>query len=356
MIKTIRFFDKNDPPYDAIALPNSWYFFCLSKELKKGRKKIISIGKRQIIIYRGSSGKPYAAENICPHMGGMLHKGKIRKDSIVCPIHNFEFDKTGHLQQTTFGIKNRGEMCLERVPIVEKNGIILFFYHKYKEAPWYDITFPDTENWSDISFMRLAFNTNPFYLTQDVSDTIHYAAIHKFRNVRYIQPPVTDGAKISSRVMMDGYFGLKRYDIEVNHQSIGFGFGVNETTATELGLTIRYYILSRPVTRSRMYLICGVSIKLLENFSNIHPLLSKLPKKLLTKIITPLTSVALYFHLKFRDRLYWEDRIYTPPTQGVFGITNGAHINSLNMYLNWSDHFYCEEDKLPKTKYTKVQR
>ena len=41
-------------------------------------------------------GEFYAIDNICPHVGGVLHAGKQEGGVIVCPIHEWKFDvKTG---------------------------------------------------------------------------------------------------------------------------------------------------------------------------------------------------------------------------------------------------------------------
>ena len=41
-------------------------------------------------------GEYYAIDNICPHVGGVLHAGKQEGGVIVCPIHEWKFDvKTG---------------------------------------------------------------------------------------------------------------------------------------------------------------------------------------------------------------------------------------------------------------------
>ena len=41
-------------------------------------------------------GEYYAIDNICPHVGGVLHAGKQEGGVIICPIHEWKFDvKTG---------------------------------------------------------------------------------------------------------------------------------------------------------------------------------------------------------------------------------------------------------------------
>lgn len=41
-------------------------------------------------------GEYYAVDNICPHVGGLLHAGQLEDGVVVCPIHQWKFNvKTG---------------------------------------------------------------------------------------------------------------------------------------------------------------------------------------------------------------------------------------------------------------------
>jgi nitrite reductase/ring-hydroxylating ferredoxin subunit len=41
-------------------------------------------------------GEYYAVDNICPHVGGLLHAGQLEDGVVICPIHQWKFDvKTG---------------------------------------------------------------------------------------------------------------------------------------------------------------------------------------------------------------------------------------------------------------------
>ena len=60
-------------------------------------------------------GEFFAIDNICPHVGGVLHAGKQEGGVIVCPIHQWKFDvKTGkciwpgECELATFPLKVRG--------------------------------------------------------------------------------------------------------------------------------------------------------------------------------------------------------------------------------------------------------
>jgi nitrite reductase/ring-hydroxylating ferredoxin subunit len=64
-------------------------------------------------------GKYYAMNNICPHLGGVLHYGFLDKNTITCPLHMWEFDvRTGKCvwpgqeRIATYPVKVEGEDIL----------------------------------------------------------------------------------------------------------------------------------------------------------------------------------------------------------------------------------------------------
>ena len=61
-------------------------------------------------------GKYYAINNICPHVGGILHADGLEDGVVVCPIHQWKFDVTtgkciwpGKCNLATYPVKVEGE-------------------------------------------------------------------------------------------------------------------------------------------------------------------------------------------------------------------------------------------------------
>ena len=78
-------------------------------------------------------GEYYAIDNICPHVGGVLHAGKQEGGVIVCPIHEWKFDvKTGkciwpgECELATYPLKVRGGDILVGVdsPSTRRNVVV----------------------------------------------------------------------------------------------------------------------------------------------------------------------------------------------------------------------------------------
>jgi 3-phenylpropionate/trans-cinnamate dioxygenase ferredoxin subunit len=60
-------------------------------DLKPGMMKMVNIGGHQYLLARVQD-KYYAADNLCPHMGGNLSGGTLEGTILTCPRHHSQFD------------------------------------------------------------------------------------------------------------------------------------------------------------------------------------------------------------------------------------------------------------------------
>jgi 3-phenylpropionate/trans-cinnamate dioxygenase ferredoxin subunit len=70
-------------------------------DLNDGELKMVDINDHQILVARIGDDY-YASDNLCPHMGGNLSKGKLDGTVITCPRHHSQFDLVdGHVIRWT---------------------------------------------------------------------------------------------------------------------------------------------------------------------------------------------------------------------------------------------------------------
>lgn len=70
-------------------------------ELKDGQMKMVRIENRDILVAK-VSGRYFATDAHCAHMGGNLWEGKLDGTVITCPRHASRFDLTdGHVIRWT---------------------------------------------------------------------------------------------------------------------------------------------------------------------------------------------------------------------------------------------------------------
>jgi ferredoxin-nitrite reductase len=62
-------------------------------EIKEGAAKLVRINNEEIAVFK-HQGQLCAIQNICPHEGGPLAKGRIQGGEVVCPLHGYKFDLT----------------------------------------------------------------------------------------------------------------------------------------------------------------------------------------------------------------------------------------------------------------------
>lgn len=60
-------------------------------ELDDGRGVAVVVDGRPIAIF-SSGGQVYALDDLCPHAGARLARGRVREGHVTCPLHGAKFD------------------------------------------------------------------------------------------------------------------------------------------------------------------------------------------------------------------------------------------------------------------------
>lgn len=74
--------------------------------LPEGQSVTVNIDGRAVLICH-SDGGFFATDDLCPHNGARLGGGKVRKDTVACPMHGARFDlHTGECLAKALGCKS----------------------------------------------------------------------------------------------------------------------------------------------------------------------------------------------------------------------------------------------------------
>lgn len=110
-------------------IPISWYQVCWSKELSVGGIKSVTLGGKDLVIFRGKNKQVSALDAYCPHLGAHLGvQGKVCANRIRCAFHGWEFDGDGQCQKTPQDAKITPNMRTRSWPVVERYGIIFVYF------------------------------------------------------------------------------------------------------------------------------------------------------------------------------------------------------------------------------------
>jgi phenylpropionate dioxygenase-like ring-hydroxylating dioxygenase large terminal subunit len=111
---------------------SGWYWALRASELRKGKATGIRLFGKELVVYRGESGRVYAIEAYCPHMGAHLKDGRVEGESIRCVFHNWRFESDGSCSEIPCQKAVSMVPELETHPVAEEYGII--WVHTGREA------------------------------------------------------------------------------------------------------------------------------------------------------------------------------------------------------------------------------
>lgn len=82
-------------PSDFPTWPVGWYLVARSRDVRAGRSIARTLAGRDLVVFRGCSGRLAATDAHCPHMGTHLRHGRVVGDVVVCPMHHWKIAASG---------------------------------------------------------------------------------------------------------------------------------------------------------------------------------------------------------------------------------------------------------------------
>jgi phenylpropionate dioxygenase-like ring-hydroxylating dioxygenase large terminal subunit len=211
------------------STPTGWFVVAMSSELPKGGVSPLRYFGRELVLFRAESGEPRVLNAFCPHLGAHLgHGGRVERESIRCPFHGWCFDGKGTRTEVPLAIRRRPTPRIQSFPVVERNGMILVYFHVAGEPPAWDIPeLPEhlSTQWTPFDMRRWRIRTHIQEMAENGFDVTHFRSLHKLHN----QPEpdlVFEGphCRMQVRTVMETPFGV--HDGDLAFQSLGFGIGL----------------------------------------------------------------------------------------------------------------------------------
>ncbi|MBL0080412.1 MAG: hypothetical protein IPP53_15265 [Bacteroidetes bacterium] len=126
----------------------------------------------------------------------------------------------------------------------------------------------------------------------------------------------TDGPFLTAKYSMErqafAFSKSKKIYSEFEIHQWGLGYARVEVSVPAMNLRSRQFVLATPIDEKNMFLRIGMSIQSLEKSSQIHPLLTVLPKGLVGSIV--LSKNKGYIHDVYQDFKIWQNKkVVHPP-------------------------------------------
>ena len=171
--------------------PRGWFMVAAANRVTQAPHNVRFFG-REMVLYRGESGKVYMVGAFCPHMRTHIGKSlssfmaqcgdQIQGESIRCPYHAWRFGPDGRCDKIPYSDKIPPSAELGSYPVVERYGAIYYWHDPEGGEPDYDI--PAIPEWADPSYVRWEFdelgamNLHPIEVVDNICDIQHLYPIH----------------------------------------------------------------------------------------------------------------------------------------------------------------------------------
>jgi nitrite reductase/ring-hydroxylating ferredoxin subunit len=164
---------------------DGWYWLMPSKELKSGKVVGIEFLGKSLAVYRGESGKVFAIEAYCPHMGAHFKEGKVEGDAIRCAFHGWKFDSNGQCSDIpckVYADQARMIPPIESYVVEEHYGLVWIYTGQNKGAEIEPLPrFADLDPNEDLEIVvggRTVRPCRPEIVMLNAIDAHHFNSVH----------------------------------------------------------------------------------------------------------------------------------------------------------------------------------
>lgn len=172
------------------TFPRGWLMVARASDVTGAPMAIRMLG-RDLVAYRGASGRVVLLDAYCPHMKAHLAAdqtssagaNRIEGDSIRCPYHSWRFGPDGvcnHIPYYDGAIPPAAKV--RAYPVEERFGCVFAWHDEEGGAP--DYLPPDLPEWDDPQWLRGLYDdlgtlpVHPQEILDNLVDTHHFGPIH----------------------------------------------------------------------------------------------------------------------------------------------------------------------------------
>ncbi|HSN97528.1 MAG TPA: Rieske 2Fe-2S domain-containing protein [Candidatus Nanopelagicales bacterium] len=324
--------------------PSGWYVLAHARELPRGAVLTRRLASRDVVLFRGESGRCAALDAMCPHMGAHLgHGGRVEGETLRCPFHGFRFDRDGVCVATGYGTRPPPGCRAGRFAVHETHGLVLVWYGATGEAPFFEVPSIDLDGWTPFRWKRWSMRGHPQETSENSVDFGHLAVVHGYRALKVVRELTLDGPYLNvvygmERPLIPGLLGVPiRAEFEIHVHGLGYSFV--EVRVLDVGLRTRHFVLSTPTDPERVCFEVGLSLERLRAPRSLRSLpeaLRRLPGEALSRVVAE-AAFQGFVHDVMQDFTIWRHKRYVQAPALAEG--DGP----IGRYRRWARQFYAGE-------------
>lgn len=330
---------EQKPAFPYSAFPDGWYVAGFSSSLARGEVKRLTAHGQNWVLWRTESGRAFMSDAYCPHMGAHLgHGGKVRGEAIECPFHLFCFDGNGACVSTPYGTKVPPKAKLPMVPLEEKHGLLLAWFHSEGHAPHWQVPALDMTGWLPLATEEWVLETHPQETTENSVDLGHLPAVHGYRDVEILKPVEVHGPLLTTRyaVTRKGLpFITKDFRMEFTISVWGLGYSFVDVEVPAFRMKSRNFVLVSPIDGRHSYFRSAMTVSEDTDPKGLSPALAILPKALALRLVRAAAFRGYVADIK-QDLDIWQTKRYVEPP--ALAVGDGP----IGVYRRYCRQFYSE--------------
>ena len=186
---------KQEPMLDRQELPAfplGWYVVARSLDLARQRRRVVTLGTQECVLFRTQTGVLGAIDAHCPHMGAHLRHGSVQGESLVCPLHRWRLAADGSVEGS--------DPTCRRVRtwhVAERFGLIFLHLGQHVRTSLPEPELTDGYVWT--TGQTLIAGTDWHCMAVNGFDMPHLHAVHHRKLVEPAQITVTPREKLTLR-------------------------------------------------------------------------------------------------------------------------------------------------------------
>lgn len=323
-------------PFDPF--PVGWYVLDVADGVQPGQARAETFCGQECVLWRTADGTPYLHKAWCPHLGAHLGKGgTVRGDQLVCPFHHFEFEGGGACTRTPYGKTPPKRARLEGFPIIQRNGLLIAWWHPEGEPPSFEVPTHPMEGWTRLRTRAWPLRSHPQETNENAVDIGHFSVVHGYRDVGVDQDFTADGPTFTAAYSMtrtSKLAGIPVGAVRTNFIAHGFGLGYSfvEAFAKKFGFESRHYVFATPRDGDHITLRIGNQIRI------THPMLPGFLSRLLANLLAAPIFEEYAADVR-QDWEIWENKVYVHPPALAAG--DGP----VGRFRQWCRQFYPSPER-----------
>jgi len=170
-------------PRFPFPLPDGWFQVAYADDVAPGQVVKLHYFDRELVLFRGESGRAHVLDAYCPHLGAHLGVGgAVVGDRLRCPFHAWEFDGAGACVRVPYAKKIPPRAKLRAWPLLERNGMIYVHFDKQGRPPaWEPPEVPEfaSDAWTDYWRRDWVVASCAQEMAENSVDPAHFKYVHR---------------------------------------------------------------------------------------------------------------------------------------------------------------------------------